>query len=135
MVREGTFGAGLGPVLGLGYQSYNFNLVARPSLFVLYVSGEDVSFSLRGAYWQVSLLAGNRYQAGTVHLSGGGRMSDYGIGPVVLVGRSFGPVDLRLEGSFMFPRGEATGRLLTLGLTIGGPAPKSEDESGPGDYQ
>jgi hypothetical protein len=126
---DGEFGAMIGPVLGIGHQSPNFSVIVRPSAYVLSIFGGDVQFGLDDPFWQVSLLAGNGTKAGKTHISGGGRIGRLGIGPVLLVGQSLGPVDLRLEGSYMFPRTEETaGRLLTVGLTIGGPAPQSEDE-------
>jgi len=128
----GEFAAVLGPTLGIGYQQRDFSVVVRPSAYVLVIGVGDVQFADE-PFWQVALLAGNGTRAGETHVSGGGRVSRYGVGPVLLVGHSYGPVDLRLEGSYMFPHSEAEGRLLTVGLTIGGPAPEREDESGPGD--
>jgi hypothetical protein len=59
----------------------------------------------------------------------GGRIGRLGFGPVFLVGHSFGPVDLRLEGSYVFPRtDEAEGTLLSVGLTVAGPAPQGRNK-------
>lgn len=125
----GEFGALLGPVLGIGYRSPNFCVVGRPSLYVLGIGGGSVQFNLSDAIWQFSLLAGNGTQAGKVHFSGGGRISEYGVGPVLLVGYSLGSVDLRAEASYMLPNSDlAEGQLLTVGLTVAGPAPKSEND-------
>jgi hypothetical protein len=136
MERGGKFGALLGPVLGIGYQSSNFCFVVRPSAYVVGFSGGGGRFFL---WWQVSLLAGNSAQAGRTHVSGGGRANATGAGPVLLVDHSFGSVNLRLEGSYMFPYGGSynmfpggtytpTDGQLTVGLTVGGPAPQSEEE-------
>jgi hypothetical protein len=132
MERGGEFVALLGPVLGIGYQRSNFCFVVRSSAHMLGFFGGGVGFPLWG---QVSLLAGNSAQTGRTHVSGGGRIGRLGMGPVLLVDHSFGSVNLRLEGSYMFPNGRsrglvytATDEQLTVGLTVGGSAPQSEDE-------
>lgn len=129
-VRIGDgFAALLGPLWGIGYQTRHLSLVVRPSAYVVSISEGGVQFGFDDLLWQVSLLAGNGAQSGKTHVSGGGRISRYGIGPVLLVDHSYGRVSLRLEGSYLLPRTEeAEGRLLTVGCTIGGPAPQDQDE-------
>jgi len=120
---DGHFGALLGPAFAIGYQTQTASFIVRPGAYVLGISDEETDF-FDEPLWQVSLLGGNGYRAGRTHVSGGGRIGRLGIGPVLLVGHSFGSVDLRLEGSYMFPRtDEAEGTLLSVGLTVGGPAP------------
>jgi hypothetical protein len=131
------FGALIGAAMGVGYQSKNASVIVRPSAyFMAIIPGSPVQWGFDDPFWQVSLLAGNGNQSGQMHVSGGGRIGKLGIGPVFLADHSVGQVNLRLEASYMFPRtDEAAGRLLTVGLTVGGPAPEGEDESGLGDYQ
>jgi hypothetical protein len=121
----GDMTAMLGPVLGIGYQGSSVCIVLRPSAYLLCFSGGEVVAS---PWWQVSLLAGSSVQSGRTHISGGGRASQFGAGPVFLVDRSYGPVNLRVEGSYMLPYatyvyGPYSDGQLTLGLTVGGPAP------------
>ncbi len=131
--RALTFAALVGATLGLGYQSTNASVMIRPSAYFLAVGtegfGADWDFS--DPLWQVSLLAGNGNQLGATHVSAGGRVGELGIGPVLMVDRTAGGVNLRFEASYMFPRAlDTEGRLLTVGFTVGGPAPQSEDEAG-----
>lgn len=120
---DGHFGAMLGPVIGFGHRGQDASFLLRPGAYVLSISDQDADF-FDDPFWQVTMLVGNGYRARRVHASGGGRISRLGVGPVFLVGHSFGRVDLRLEGSYMFPRtDEAQGTLLSVGLTVGGPAP------------
>ncbi len=135
----GEFGALLGPALGIGYQGQGVNVLVRPSAYIISIIpgiGAQWAFDDPIFFWQVSLLAGNNYQSGLTHFSGGGRIGRLGIGPVFLVDHTFGQVILRLEASYMFPRtSESVGRLLSVGLTVGGPVPQNEEESGLGDFQ
>ena len=133
---DGEFGALVGAALGIGYQRQNFGFMVRPSAYVMSIGGGDVRFGLDDPLWQFSLLAGNGNQPGAVHFSGGGRVGRLGVGPVFLADRTVGPVNLRLETSYTFAyNDDAAGRLLSVGFTIGGPAPGSDDEAGLGDYQ
>jgi hypothetical protein len=128
---DGHFGALLGPAFAIGYQTQSASFLVRPGAYVLSITEEDIETGFDDPLWQVSVLGGNGYKAGRTHVSGGARIGRLGVGPVVLVGHSFGPVDLRLEGSYMFPRtDEAEGTLLSVGLTVGGPVPQGEDDSG-----
>jgi hypothetical protein len=132
------FAALIGAAAGVGYQSKNASVMVRPSAyFMAIIPGNDVQFAKRPGdlFWQVSLLAGNGNQTDQTHVSGGARIGKLGIGPVLLVDNSVGPVNCRLEASYMFPRADAEGRLLSVGLTFGGPAPESGDEPGLGDQQ
>ncbi len=133
MGSGGGFGAMLGPVLGIGYQTGNACFIVRPSAYMLGFSSVGVGFPL---WWQVSLLAGNSAQTGSTHFSGGGRASEFAAGPVLLVDHSFGSDNVRLEGSYMLPYGAhtATDGQLTVGLTVGGTAPQSEEEPSLGGY-
>jgi hypothetical protein len=133
--NDGEFAALLGPTLGIGYQKPGFCFVARPSLSVFSITKEDVEFNLSDAYWQLSLLAGNGYEPDRLSLSGGGRISDHGVGPVFLVDRTLGPVSLRLEGSYMFRYNDnAVGQLLSVGLSVAGPALRTDDDWGGSGY-
>jgi hypothetical protein len=122
MVEEGDMMALLGPEFGIGYQNQYVSIVGRPTLHLLSFYGDTVLFGA-DQWWQFSLLVGNSYRTGKVHVSAGGRMSEYGIGPLVLVDGSLGPVNLRIEGSYMVPNSEyVEGELLSVGLTVAGPA-------------
>jgi len=106
--------------------------VARPSIYLIGITKDTIDFRfLRDAYYQLSLLAGNGFQPGRFNFSGGGRISDYGMGPVILVDKGLGPVSLRLETSYMFPRGiQSSGHILSVGLSVAGPALQSDDDWG-----
>jgi hypothetical protein len=136
---KGTYEAMFGPMLGIGYRTPSFCLVARPSLYLIAIT-EDTIYTkdlrfLRDAYFQLSLLAGNGFKPGRFNFSGGCRISDYGMGPVVLVDKGLGPVSLRLEGSYIFPRGsQSDGQLLSFGLSVAGPALQSDDNWGTWGY-
>jgi len=131
--NDWEFGAIVGAGAGIGYQSNSVSVMVRPSMyFMSIVPGSGVQWGFDEPLWQVSLLAGNGVQSGQTHVSAGGRIGRLGIGPALLVDHSVGPVNLRLETSYMFPRtSEAEGRLLTVGLTVGGPVSQDEDETGP----
>jgi hypothetical protein len=133
IIGGGIWAAMLGPALGIGYQTRNFCFVVRPSAYMLSFYSGGVHF--RDPLWQVSLLAGNRAQSGKTHISGGCRASKLGGGPVLLVDHSVGPVNLRLEGSYMlqyetYVYGPYSNGQLTVGLTVGGPAPSQSDNWG-----
>ena len=124
----GRFGALMGLTLGIGYQNKDMSVIARPGAYFMSISPDGVEFGFDDPLWQVSVLGGSRFTPGRSHVSGGGRISRFGVGPALLVGHSVGPVVLRLEGSYTFPYNDnATGRLLTVGLTVGGPAPSQTD--------
>lgn len=126
---EGRFGALPGLSLGIGYQSEGLSVIAGPGAYSMSTSPDGVEFGFDDPLWQVSVLGGNRFTPGRVHVSGGGRISRFGVGPALLVGHSVGPVDLRLEGSYTFAYNDnAAGRLLTVGLVVGGPAPSQSDD-------
>jgi hypothetical protein len=133
--NDWQFAALVGASMGVGYQSKNASVIVRPgAYFMSIIPGSGVQWGFNDLFWQVSVLAGNGVQTSKTHFSAGGRIGKLGIGPVLLVDHSVGPVNCRLEASYMFPRTDDTeGRLMTLGLTIGGPAPESEDESDLGD--
>jgi hypothetical protein len=126
----------LGPSLGVGFETGDFCFMVRPSVYVLNVSRAGVNF---GERWQVSMLGGNNVQSGRTHISGGVRASEYGGGPVLLVDRSVGSVNLRLEGAYMlqyetYLYGPYSDGQLSLGLTAAAPAPWGEDESNMGSH-
>lgn len=131
-VSEGTYEAMFGPMLGIGYRTPNFCVVARPSIYLIGITKDTTENRfLRDAYYQLSVLAGNGFKPGRFNFSGGARISDYGMGPVILVDKGLGPVSLRLEGSYMFPRGPlSAGNLLSVGLSVAGPALQSDDDWG-----
>ena len=136
---EGTYEAMFGPMLGIGYRTPNFCVVARPSIYLIGISSDTAITNnlrfLRDAYFQLSVLAGNGFQPGRFNFSGGGRLSDYGMGPVLLVDKGLGPVSLRLETSYMFPRGvQSSGQLLSVGLSVAGPALQNDDDWGTWGY-
>jgi hypothetical protein len=135
----GTYEAMLGPMLGIGYRTPGFCVVARPSLYLIGITKDTMVTKnlrfLRDAYFQLSLLAGNGFRPGRFNFSGGARISDYGMGPVFLADRNLGPVSLRLETSYMFPRGsQSSGQLLSVGLSAGGPALQTDDDWGTWGY-
>jgi hypothetical protein len=129
---EGTYEAMFGPMLGIGYRTPNFCVVARPSIYLIGITKDTTENRfLRDAYYQLSVLAGNGFKPGRFNFSGGARISDYGMGPVFLVDKGLGPVSLRLEGSYMFPRGPlSAGHLLSVGLSVAGPALRNDDDWG-----
>ena len=127
VVGSGVAVAALGPVIGIGYQGSSVSFMLRPSAYLLGISTSGVGFF---SSWQASLLAGNSVQAGKTHISGGGRFSQHTVGPVLLIGHSLGALDLRLEGSFQFGTLDSEQTRLTVGLTVGGPAPQAEEEPG-----
>jgi hypothetical protein len=134
-VSEGTYEAMFGPMLGIGYRTPGFCVVARPSIYLIGISSDSMYTKdrrfLLDAYYQLSVLVGNGFQPGRFNFSGGGRISDYGMGPVILVDKGLGPVSLRLEGSYMFPRGtQSSGQLLSVGLSVAGPTLQEDDDWG-----
>jgi hypothetical protein len=138
-VSEGAYEAMFGPMLGIGYRTPNFCVVARPSIYLIGITKDtiytkDLRFVL-DAYYQLSVLVGNGFKPGRFNVSGGGRISDYGMGPVILVDKGLGPVSLRLEGSYMFPRGnQSAGNLFSVGLSVAGPALRTDDDWGGSGY-
>ena len=132
--------AALFAVLGVGYQQPDGCLVSRISFYLLGFSEEGTQsfFSAEEPVCQFSVLGGLGARTDRTHLSFGGRSNFQGFGPVLLVDHSFGPASLRLEGSLMlstfnllFSRLKEVERLppmLTIGLTVGGPAPQGKDK-------
>jgi len=117
----------LGPSLGIGYQTPGLNVVFRPSAYVLGIGGGGIEF---GAWWQLCLMAEKALPDGRARISGGGRMSELGVGPVMMFGYTLGPVQPRVEASYMFPNSQVVeGRVLTVGLTVGAAPPKALDDS------
>ncbi len=117
---DGGYTAVLGPVLGIGYQRPSFGFVVRGSMYL--VGFGTGGTAILGPNWQVALLAGNGGQPDRTHISGGLRGSVYGAGPILLLDRDVGPVNLRVEGSYMLPYegwlyGPHSDGQVTLGLT------------------
>jgi hypothetical protein len=115
-------------VLGVGYQGHDLFVIGRISLYLLGINKEGVLsfFGVKEPSSQGSFLVGYGARAAKTHLSFGSRFNLAGLGPVLLVDHSFGPVSMRLEGSYLVSiwRGiERVPSLLTVGLTVGGPAP------------
>ena len=132
ITAEGGFSALLGGEVGLGYNDPKISLMFRPSLYLVdiyndHVSGIGVEVAPRG---QVSMLVGNGYRARGLNFAVGGRASEFGAGPLAVVGGNLRPVEFRAELSFMLPVTDyASGRVLTVGLTAAAPTrpePRSE---------
>jgi hypothetical protein len=129
---EGEFGAALGPFVGIGYQFGSVGVILRPGAYMLAMAGGNWYYSIDEPLWQVSLLAGNGFASGNTHVSGGFRVSRLAVGPVLLADQNAGAVNLRLELSYMFPRtSDITGRVLTVGIAVGGPMRQDEYDPGP----
>jgi hypothetical protein len=129
----GGFSALFGGEVGLGYNDPTVSVMFRPSLYLLDVysdaeSGTGVDVS---PWTQASILVGNGYRPRGLNFAVGGRASDYGAGPLALIGLNLRPVEFRAEVSYMLPVSYyATGRVLTIGLTAAAPTkpgPSSED--------
>jgi hypothetical protein len=121
----GSFSALFGGVVGLGYNDPKVSVMFRPSLYLVDVySDKESGTGIQVAPWgQVSMLVGNGYRARGLNFSVGGRASEFGAGPIALVGFNLRPVDVRGEFSFMLPVSYyASGRVLTIGLTVAAPS-------------
>ena len=130
---EGGFSALLGGEVGLGYNDPRISVMFRPSLYLVDVySDRESGTGVEVAPWgQVSMLVGNGYRARGLNFSVGARASEFGAGPVALVGINLRPVDFRAELSFMLPVSYyASGRVLTIGLTVAAPS-----KSRPGNWE
>jgi hypothetical protein len=129
----GGFSALFGAEVGLGYNDPTISVMFRPSLYLLDVYGDAESGAgVDVAPWtQASFLVGNGYHSRGLNFAFGGRASDYGAGPLALIGLNLHPVEFRAELSYMLPvSGYATGRVLTIGLTAAAPT-KSDVGSEP----
>jgi len=128
----GGFSALFGGEVGLGYRDPTVNVMFRPSLYLLdvYSDGENGTGVDVARWAQASVLVGNGYRARGLNFAVGGRASDYGAGPLALIGVNLHPVEFRAEVSYMLPVSYyATGRVLTIGLTAAaptGPEPKPD---------
>lgn len=129
----GGFSALFGGEVGLGYNGRSISVMFRPSLYLLDVYSDDESGTGADvAPWaQASLLVGNGYHSRGLNFALGGRASDYGAGPLALIGYNLRPVEFRAELSYMLPVSYyATGKVLTIGLTAAAPTkPEPKPES------
>jgi len=110
----GDFGLLVGPAFGIGRSDDEMSAMFRASIY----------FGAGSGFWpQASVLVGNGYRARGVNLAVGGRASMLGTGPVAVAGANLGGVELRGELSYMLsmPGSWATGRALTVGLTVAAP--------------
>ena len=130
----GGFSALFGGEVGLGYNDPTISVMFRPSLYLLDVySDAETGTGVDVAPWtQASILVGNGYRSRGLNFAVGGRASDYGAGPLALIGLNLRPVEFRAEVSYMLPVSYyATGRVLTIGLTAAAPTkPEAGIEQG-----
>ncbi len=120
----GGFSALLGGEVGLGYNDPTVSVMFRPSLYLLDIHSDDESGTGADvAPWaQASILVGNGYRSRGLNFAVGARASDYGAGPLALIGLNLQPVEFRAEVSYMMPVSYyATGRVLTIGFTAAAP--------------
>jgi hypothetical protein len=131
-------------VLGFSREEHDFCVTTRLSWYMVGVNKDGVRDWFDESYTAASVFFGNSAQSARTHLSGGFRTNTWGIGPVLLLDHSLGPASLRLEGSYMVailnrlladPLGvDKVPPMLTLGLTIAGPAPPAPGDSGTKDH-
>jgi len=129
----GGFSALFGGEVGLGYNDPSISVMFRPSLYLLnfYSDDESGTGAVVAPWTQASLLVGNGYRARGLNYALGGRVSNYGAGPLAIIGYNLRPVEFRAELSYMLPVSYyATGRVLTIGLTAAAPTkPEPKPES------
>lgn len=118
-----------GPAFGVGRCDTNFSVMFRPSLYLLGLSiGGDESGLHPMAWYQLELLLGNGRRSRGVSFALGGRAGPLAFGPVGIADVVLHPVDLRAEVSYMWPGSPfATGRALTIGLTVAAPTRRDSD--------